>query len=169
MYRRILFSSLAALLCAACPGFNPEKGTVFFNYSLWRDNGNGLTDIGCVDANIDRIRIDFLFQEAQVGGAESLCDAFGNSDSLTVVEELGEFLAEHESITFDQILISALRPDGTVMPFGLRLNNGNQSPAQQQPINFVEPITLGPGQQLNISLPGKTGSQIQEELQMIIP
>lgn len=170
MYHRLVIFLLLLLSFGGCNGLQSQEGIVFFKYSLWQDNGNGvLSDIGCVDADIELIRADLLFQGVSVGGTESVCSAFGNEDGISVIDELGEFLAEIDPTTFDQIQITALRGDGTPLSFGLRLNETDRLPEPQQTINFASTIELSANQQLNISLPGEAGSQIDNELQMIIP
>jgi hypothetical protein len=170
MYHRLVIFLLLLLSLSGCPGLTPSEGFVFFKYSLWRDNGDGtFADIGCVDADIQSIRADLFFKGVNVGGAESICGAFGNEDGASVLDELGEFLAPLDPATFDQLQITALRGDGTLLSFGLRLNDAPRPPEQQQSISFANTVELSADQQLNISLPGEAGSQIDNELQMIIP
>lgn len=158
------------LSLGGCGGLLPQDGLIFFKYSLWRSNNNGtFSDVGCLNTDIERIRADLFFKGVSVGGIEAICGAFGNEDGVSVLDELGEFLSDLEPTTFDQLQITALRGDGTLVPFGLRLNNANRPSEQQQTILFAEAVSLSAEQQLNISLPGEAGSQIDNELQMIIP
>jgi hypothetical protein len=170
MYRRLFILLILLVSQGACGGLLPQEGFVFFKYSLWKKNVDGtFSDIGCADAGIETIRADLFFKGVSVGGTESICGAFGNEDGVSIIDELGEFLADFNPTTFDQLQITALRGDGTPVFFGLRLNEADRDPDQQQAINFADSISLSENQQLNISLPGEPGSQIDNELQMIIP
>jgi hypothetical protein len=169
MYHRLFILLVLLASLGGCQGLLSNKGLLYFKYSLWRDNGsNNFSDVGCVDAGVERIRADLFFMGVSVGGAESVCGAFGNEDGASVLDELGEFLSDIEPATFDQLQITVLRGDGTLIPIGLRLNDADRTLELRQTIDFAEPVELSADQQLNISLPGKAGSQIDHELQLIL-
>jgi hypothetical protein len=169
MYHRLLTLLSSTIFLSGCSALFPQEGSLFFKYSFWRSNNNTFSDIGCLDTDIERIRADLFFRGVRVGGAEAVCGAFGNEDGVNNLDELGEFLSDIEPTTFDQLQITVLRGDGTLLPFGLRVNDADRPIAQQQTILFAYAVELSAEQQLNISLPGEAGSQIDNELQMIIP
>jgi hypothetical protein len=172
MFRRWLLpiTLLSAALFGGCTGLASPPGIISFKYSLWRDNGDGtFSDVGCINAGVTIIRADLFLKGINAGGAESVCGAFGNGDGISNIDELGEFFAELAPTSFDQLQITAIQEDGSLLSFGLRVTDADRPAAEQQSINFPNPVVLSSEQQLSISLPGEAGSQVDNELQMIIP
>jgi hypothetical protein len=153
---------------AACP--SGQEGFVRFAYSVWQSTPNKAPiDLSCVDAGIERVRVDLLSEGLSVGAAEVVCDAFGNGDGQTSLSELGEFLAGFGASSFDEVRVSLLDTGDNLVPFGLRLDGTDSAPAMQQTIALNSSVSLLPGQAVNLQFNGEPGLQLADELQILLP
>lgn len=164
------FAGAALLSLFGCVSSAEPQGFLRFAYSIWRVNPNGApVDLGCVEAGVERIHIDLFSEGLAVGAGEVVCDAFGNGDGLSSLEELGEFTSGFPAVTFDQLRVTLIGAEDALLTFGLRLDGTDSAAGPQQDIAFQNPVTINTGAEINLQFSGEPGIQLASELQVLLP
>jgi hypothetical protein len=165
--RRLL--PVALCLAAGCISGQSPAGEVSFNYSLWRaDGADGFEDIDCETAGVYDVQVELISGGVLVGSSSSICNAFGNGDGASTEDELGVFSGTFFPTTFDLVRVRLLTTEGTLIDFGLRVAGEDQpfAPAQELPLS--PPADLGAQGAFVVPMPGETGVQVAQELQIVI-
>ncbi len=142
---------------------------ISFHYSLWKPSQTGSAiDLGCVDAGIEQVRLDFFFYEVPIGSVTSICSAFGNQDGTTTEAELGSFFEDVQPLLFTSVVVSLLSPEGSPIQFSVLQNSQTVSAANHQRIDFPIEISLQVNEETRLEMPGDPSMQVLQELQILL-